>query len=85
MTNSNVEIWGASASPTEAGYVLAGGWNWFYPAIGKVKGTAGNLERWVTGYKHEWESIYDSHEKETTWEWFGTSSKDSAFDWYDNQ
>lgn len=83
MANSKVEIM-SKCSPTKAGSIFAGGWNWFYPAIGKVAGTAGNLERWVTGYKHEWESIYDSH-KETTWEWDWTGSKAEAFDWYNNQ
>jgi hypothetical protein len=75
----------SKCSPTGAGTVFSGGWNWFYPAIGKVAGTAGNLERWVTGYKRTWESIYDSHDTETTWEWSDTCSKAEAFDWYDKQ
>ena len=40
-----------SSSPVATGYIAHGGWNWSYPAIAKVAGTAGNLEKWVNNRK----------------------------------
>ena len=42
-----------SCSPVATGSIYAGGWGWSYPAIGKVAGTAGNLERWSIGHKEK--------------------------------
>ena len=75
----------SSCSPTGTGTIAAGGWVWYYPAIGKVAGTAGNLEKWVTGYKEKWESLEDSHvEEEFSW-YSQTETEESALEWLDSQ
>lgn len=43
-------------NPTGAGCIMAGGWTWSRAVIGRVEGTAGNLARFVTGFKHEWQA-----------------------------
>ena len=74
-----------SCSPVSTGYIANGGWNWSYPAIGKVAGTAGNLERWATGHKEKWESLKDSHEEEKyVWDSLD-STRESAWEWLDSQ
>ena len=72
----------SSCSPVSTGSIANGGWNWSYPAIGKVAGTAGNLERWVVGYKEKWVSIRDSAETEESFRWISAAeSYDSAAEW----
>lgn len=74
-----------SGSPVKTGYIANGGWNWSYPAIGKIAGTAGNLERWVIGYKDKWESLKDSHVEESfRWESL-VETRDSAWEWLESQ
>ena len=72
-----------SCSPVSTGYIAKGGWNWSYPAIGKVAGTAGNLEKWVTGYLDVWESIKDPSKEERIFRWGLPGSKESAWEWFE--
>ena len=72
-----------SCSPVETGAVYAGGWVWNYPAIAKVAGTAGNLERWAIGYKQKWE---DSSKTEESFWWDSLNeTRESAWEWLDSQ
>lgn len=72
-----------SCSPVSTGSIINGGWVWYYPAIGKVAGTAGNLERWVTGYKEKWESLEDSHVEES-FSWGNPCNREAAREWFEN-
>ena len=74
-----------NCNPVKTGYIAGGGWNWSYPAIGKVAGTAGNLERWVTGYEDVWVSLEDPSEEERNFRWGFPGSKESAWEWLDSQ
>ena len=75
-----------SCSPVETGYIANGGWNWSYPAIAKVAGTAGNLERWVTGYKEKWEDLNDSSKTEESFWWDSLNETwESASEWFDSK
>lgn len=72
----------SSCSPVETGYIADGGWNWSYPAIAKVAGTAGNLERWAIGYEDLWQDINDPSKEERTFRWMSdVESYDSASEW----
>ena len=74
-----------SCNPVSTGYIANGGWNWSYPAIGRVAGTAGNLERWATGYKIKWESM-DSAKTEESFSWDSmVETRESAWEWLDSQ
>ena len=71
-----------SCSPVSTGYIANGGWNWSYPAIGKVAGTAGNLERWAVGHKEKWESLEDSSKTEESFFWDSlVETRESAWEW----
>ena len=71
-----------SCSPVATGTIYAGGWNWSYPTIGKVAGTAGNLERWVIGYEDLWQDNDDPSKEERTFRWISdVESYDSASEW----
>ena len=72
-----------SCSPVSTGHIINGGWNWSYPAIGKVAGPAGNLERWITGYLDVWEDIKDPSKEECTFRWEVSGSKESAWEWFE--
>ena len=72
-------------SPVSTGYIANSGWNWSYPAIGKVAGTAGNLEKWVTGYMDLWQDAKDPYKEERTFRWYTPESKESAWEWLDSQ
>ena len=73
-------------SPVSTGYIANGGWNWSYPAIGKVAGTAGNLERWAIGHKEKWESLKDSSKTEENFFWDSmVETRESAWEWFDSQ
>ena len=74
-----------SCSPVSTGYIANGGWVWSYPAIGKVAGTAGNLEKWVTGYMDLWQDAKDPSKEERTFRWYTPEGKESAWEWYDKQ
>ena len=74
-----------SCSPVSTGYITSNGWNWSYPAIAKVAGTAGNLERWVTGYKDLWEDLHDPSKTEESFRWEVSGSKETAWEWFDSQ
>ena len=74
-----------SCSPVATGYIANGGWNWSYPAIAKVAGTAGNLEKWVTGYEDLWQDINDSSKEERVFRWEVSGSKEEAWEWLDSQ
>ena len=73
-----------SCSPVSTGYIANGGWNWSYPAIGKVAGTAGNLEKWVTGYVDTWVSLKDPSKEERVFRWEVSGSKETAWEWFEN-
>ena len=75
----------SSCSPVATGYIANGGWNWSYPAIAKVAGTAGNLERWVTGYEDVWVSLKDPSKEERVFRWEVSGSKENAWEWLDSQ
>ena len=82
MTMTEMTI---SCSPVETGAVYAGGWVWNYPAIAKVAGTAGSLERWAIGYKNKWES-FDSSQTEENFFWDSLNeTRESAWEWLDSQ
>ena len=74
-----------SCCPVATGHIANGGWNWSYPAIAKVAGTAGNLERWAVGYKNKWESLKDSHEEENFFWDSLFETRESAWEWLDSQ
>ena len=74
-----------SCSPVSTGYIANNGWNWSYPAIGKVAGTAGNLERWVTGYEDLWQDINDPSKEERSVRWRFPCIKEDAWEWFDSQ
>ena len=74
-----------SCSPVSTGHIENGGWNWSYPAVGKVAGTAGNLEKWVTGYEDLWQDINDPSKEERSFRWGLPGSKETAWDWFDSQ
>ena len=75
-----------SCSPTSTGSIANGGWNWSYPAIGKVAGTAGNLERWAIGYKEKWEGLHDPEKTEENFFWDSlVETRESAWEWLDSQ
>ena len=85
MQNMRVVDITASCSPVSTGHIANGGWNWSYPAIGKVVGTAGNLERWAVGYKNKWESM-DSAKTEESFSWDSlVETRESAWEWLDSQ
>ena len=73
-----------SCSPVSTGYIANNGWNWSYPAIAKVAGTAGNLERWVTGYEDLWQDINDPSKEERSFRWEVSGSKEAAWEWFDS-
>lgn len=72
-----------SCSPISTGHITNGGWNWSYPAIGRISGTAGNLEKWVTGYVDTWVSIKDPSKEERTFRWESPCSKETAWEWFE--
>ena len=72
-----------SCSPVATGYIANGGWNWSYPAIAKVAGTAGNLEKWVTGYEDLWQDINDPSKEERSFRWDEPTSRESAWEWFE--
>ena len=74
----------SSCSPVSTGYFAGGGWNWSYPAIAKVAGTAGNLEKWVTGYMDLWQDAKDPSKEERTFRWYTPESKETAWEWFDS-
>lgn len=85
MTNTEITEITTSCSPVSTGSIANGGWNWSYPAIGKVAGTAGNLERWSIGHKEKWESLRDSHIEESfSWDSL-VETRESAWEWLDSQ
>ena len=71
-------------SPVATGHIAHGGWNWSYPAIAKVAGTAGNLEKWVTGYEDLWQDINDPSKEERIFRWGSPCSKEAAWEWLDS-
>ena len=72
-----------SCCPVSTGSIASGGWVWSYPAIGKVAGTAGNLERWAVGYKNKW---MDSAKTEESFSWDSlVETRESAWEWLDSQ
>ena len=74
-----------SCSPVSTGSIANGGWVWSYPAIAKVAGTAGNLEKWCIGYKEKWESL-DSSKTEENFFWDSmVETRESAWEWLDSQ
>ena len=74
-----------SCSPVSTGSIANGGWVWSYPAIAKVAGTAGNLERWAVGHKEKWESM-DSAKTEESFSWDSmVETRESAWEWLDSQ
>ena len=73
-----------NCSPVATGYIANGGWNWSYPAIGKVAGTAGNLEKWVTGYMDLWQDAKDPSKEERNFRWYTPEGKESAWEWFDS-
>ena len=76
----------SGCSPVSTGTITFGGWVWYYPAIGKVAGTAGNLEKWVTGYKEKWESLKDSSVWEESFNWSSQlKTREEAWEWLDSQ
>ena len=81
--NENIIDITTRCSPVKTGYFAKGGWNWSYPAIGKVAGTAGNLEKWVTGYLDVWESSKDPSKEERNFRWGIPGSKESAWEWFE--
>ena len=72
-----------SCSPVSTGHIDNGGWNWSYPAVGKVAGTAGNLEKWVTGYEDLWQDINDPSKEERSFRWGFPESKETAWEWFE--
>ena len=70
-------------NPVSTGHIADGGWNWSYPAIGKVAGTAGNLERWVTGYLDVWKDIRDPSKEERSFRWEVLGSFLTAWEWFE--
>ena len=72
-----------SCSLVETGYIANGGWNWSYPAIGKVAGTAGNLEKWVVGYMDLWQDARDPYKEERSFRWGEPQSRESAWKWFE--
>ena len=81
----NITTITTSSSPVSTGYIANGGWNWSYPAIAKVAGTAGNLEKWVTGHKDLWEDIHNPAKTEESFSWYDPVSKEAAWEWLDSQ
>ena len=76
----------SSCSPVSTGSIANGGWVWSYPAIARVAGTAGNLEKWVTGYKEKWESLKDPAETEESFSWDSQfKTREDAWEWLDSQ
>ena len=74
-----------SCSPVSTGSIANGGWVWSYPAIAKVAGTAGNLERWAVGHKEKWESM-DPAKTEESFSWDSqVETRESAWEWLDSQ
>ena len=75
-----------SCSPVSTrSHFVGNGWNWSYPAIAKVAGTAGNLEKWVTGYEDLWQDINDPSKVERSFRWGFPESKETAWEWFDSQ
>ena len=86
MQNMRVVDITASCSPVETGHIANGGWNWSYPAIGRVSGTAGNLERWAVGYKIKWEDMHNPAKTEESFSWDSlVETRESAWEWLDSQ
>lgn len=75
----------SKCSPVETGYIANGGWNWSYPAIARVAGTAGNLEKWVTGFKDVWEDINDPSKTEESFRWGNPGNREAAWEWLDSK
>ena len=74
----------SSCCPVKTGSIANGGWVWSYPAIAKVSGTAGNLEKWVTGFKDVWEAV-NSPETEESFRWGNPSTPKEAWEWFNSQ
>ena len=74
-----------SSSPVSTGHIADGGWNWSYPAIAKVAGTTGNLERWVTGYLDVWQNSKDPSKEERSFRWEVSGSKETAWEWFESR
>ena len=72
-----------NCSPVATGYIANGGWNWSYPAIAHVAGTAGNMEKWVTGYEDLWQDINDPSKEERSFRWESPCSKEAAWEWFE--
>lgn len=70
--------------PVSTGSIENGGWVWSYPAIARVAGTAGNLEKWVTGYKEKWESLNDPSETEESFRWGNPVTREAAWEWLED-
>ena len=70
--------------PVSTGSIANGGWVWSYPAIAKIAGTAGNLERWATGYKIKWEAFSGKTEESFTWD-SQVETRESAWEWLDSK
>ena len=75
----------SSCCPVETGSVANGGRVWSYPAIAKVAGTAGNLEKWVTGFKEVWEDLNDPAETEESFSWGNPVTREAAWEWLDSR
>ena len=80
----NITTITTSCSPVSTGYIANGGWNWSYPAIGRVAGTAGNLERWAIGHKEKWEAFSGKTEESFTWD-SQVETRESAWEWLDSK
>ena len=74
----------SSCSPVSTGSIINGGWVWSYPAIARVAGTAGNLEKWVTGYKEVWEDLNDPAKTEESFCWGNPCNREAAWEWLEN-
>ena len=70
--------------PVSTGSIESNCWVWRYPAIARVAGTAGNLEKWVTGYKERREAINGSPKTEESFWWDSPVSREAAWEWFEN-
>ena len=70
--------------PVSTGSIESNCWVWTYPAIARVAGTAGNLEKWVTGYKEIREPLNDPSETEESFWWGNPCSREDAWEWFES-
>ena len=70
--------------PVSTGHIESNGWVWSYPAIARVAGTAGNLEKWVTGFKTVWEDRLDPSKTEESFRWGKPTTPKMAWEWFES-